>query len=586
VATGETTTVVDQPAATASAAASPAAGPGTWTAAAALTGLLRGRLGAELDALIREAIPESWHLRPAGMTAAEQQTLTYARLREAHRALPRISTLLNDPWSYCAVLERAAVIDPRLLPPLLAHYTHTTAAVRRFGDAQRTRTLLSDLDALAVFGCAATTEAGAADARTIPRTHATYDLDRCEFVLEMLDDTAIKRPVLAGHPGIGKLAAVRARLVVDCFDCGVFLFAVPLRAADGRPEPGVLIEPLAEDGLLSADRAAVSFHRMRLPAKAWLSDGAWIEDGIFHDPAGLTSERTGRTLGLDAVRRQGVTAVAAAVGRAAAVMALTVVERPDQRSAALTALACAWVATAAAARAKDRSCDDEPDAPAPSPSALLTAGATDLAARVLECCRACCGPTGSQAADQLERYRGLIQNGMTDGADERLPRLAAGRALAERPDPQAAPEPDRTGRLTVESCRELARTAEHVLRRRLRGRIEEAVRRGTEYGAAWEYEHELALDVATAAGDRLLLDLAAESSAAHPAAQAILAELAALFALDWAERRAGLLADLGLLSPGGLGRVRGARTVAGDRLLPHAEALIEAFGPPAQLLAP
>ena len=137
---------------------------GTQSAAKppALAGLLRGDLDPAQDALVRAAIPAAWHARPAQLAAFGQHELTYARIREAHRNLPRVSELLADPWACCAVLERAAVVDPRLFHPLLLHYTLTTAPVLRFGGPRRTAGLVGTLESMAAMGCAAMTEIGRA----------------------------------------------------------------------------------------------------------------------------------------------------------------------------------------------------------------------------------------------------------------------------------------------------------------------------------------------------------------------------------------------------------------------------------------
>jgi acyl-CoA oxidase len=606
------------------------------------------------DAVIREAIPAAWHLRPAELTASGQHRLTYARIREAHRSLPRISELLADPWAYCAVLERAAVVDPWLFHPLLLHYTLTTAPVLRFGNPQRTSGLLDALESLSVTGCAAMTEAARSNSHLELRTTATYDPARGGFVLHTPDAAAVKKPVMAAHAGGGKLAAVYARLVVGGADCGVFVFAVPLRGADGRAVPGVRIEPLVENSLLTADFSTVAFDHVRLPAESWLDDGARIEDGVFQDPAGDVAARLRRTMSIGPGVWRGIGAMAAAVSRSAAVMALRysmqhtttgrlapelpLIGYRTQRNAVFTALATAWAATVAAEHAKgprdrtgtgdsartDGSADtvgtgDSADADssggadgsaagatwAPWSSvdqelALLKVITTELADRVLDRCRRHCGSSGTLETDHLNRYRGLIQGYVTAGGDNQLILLDTGRALAEAPErsPLRTPagiSPAEAG-LALESCRELARVAESLLQRRLRGRVADALRRGEDRFTAWNRELELTLDTATAACDRLLLDLAAAAlgRAAGPDApsdalfgedtQTVLGALATVFALDWAERRCGLLSDLGLLSPGELGRIRAAREACCDRLLPHAERLAEAYGPPAGLL--
>lgn len=592
------------------------------------------------DALIREAIPEAWHVRPAELTASGQHRLTYARIREAHRTLPRISELLADPWAYCAVLERAAVIDPWLFHPLLLHYTLTTAPVLRFGDPQRTSGLLDALESLSVTGCAAMTEASRSNSHLELRTTATHDPARGGFVLHTPDASAVKKPVMAAHAGGGKLAAVYARLVVGGADCGVFVFAVPLRGADGRAVPGVRIQPMVENSLLTADFSTVAFDHVRLPAESWLDDGARIEDGVFHDPAGDVAARLRRTMSIGPGVWRGISAMAAAVSRSAAVMALRysmqhtttgrlapelpLIGYRTQRNAVFTALATAWAATVAAEHAKGRrdaartggSTGSDGSAGTASSAgatwapwssvdqelALVKVITTELADRVLDRCRRHCGSSGTLETDHLNRYRGLIQGYATAGGDNQLILLDTGRALAEAPERSplrtpAGASPAEAG-LALESCRELARVAESLLQRRLRGRVVDSLRRGEDRFTAWNRELELTLDTATAACDRLLLDLAAAAlgRAAGPDTvfgedalfgedtPAVLGALATVFALDWAERRCGLLSDLGLLSPGELGRIRAAREVGCDVLLPHAERLAAAYGPPAGLL--
>ncbi len=166
----------------------------------------------------------------------------------------------------------------------------------------------------------------------------------------------------------------------------MFVFAVPLRHADGTVPPGVRIVPAPETTGLPVDYAAVLLDGVHVPHGAWLRDGASIDaDGAFHDPAGLPPARLTRSMGVAPPVWRGVISASAAITRASAGMLAhwrtrrAAPPRPprapppltdyrNQQEAVLGALAAAYALTAVAAHVTA----PRPDAPQAAAGAART----------------------------------------------------------------------------------------------------------------------------------------------------------------------------------------------------------------------
>ncbi|RFU39074.1 hypothetical protein DZF91_24325, partial [Actinomadura logoneensis] len=459
-----------------------------------------GRLEAKERQMIAEAVPAAFFGYPDGLTPGERQGLTYRRMRAAGLAAPPGSELLDDPPLLCGLLERCAVADPALFHVLMLHYTLALGPVVAFTppDAPgpgRDREALESMDAA---GTLLMTEIGRSNSHLSPRTLARHDPATGGFVLTTPDAAAAKFPTNTAHPDVPKVAAVYATLEHGGRERGVFVFTVPLRAADGSTPPGVRVTPAPDSFGLMVDYGAVTLTDVRVPFEAWLGDGARLDpDGGFHDPAGGPGERLVRSMGIAPPVWRAVVSACAALARASAVTLVAhtagratlgrlAPRRPlgdyrNQREAMLGALASAYALTLVADRVKGprplgrAPAGPSPDAP-PRPEevpaavsspgvvsrsgavpsgdagaawapwsavdrdlALLKAAVTARTQEVVEACRMHAGAPGFAASHRLNGYRGLAHAYQSAGGDNELILFDTARGLAAAPPPPAPP---------------------------------------------------------------------------------------------------------------------------------------------------
>ncbi|GAA4062907.1 acyl-CoA dehydrogenase [Actinomadura miaoliensis] len=589
-------------------------------------------------ALLAEAIPGEFFTYPGGLTATERHALTYRRLRHAGLAAPPAARLLDDPPLLCALLDRAATADPALFHLMLLHYTLALGPVLRFGDHEHhgrdgrdeqdgddgrgPRPEREALESMASYGALLMTEVGRSNSHLSPRTLARYDAASGDFVLSTPDARAAKFPTNTGHPGLPKTAAIYATLVHEGVERGVFVFVAPLRREDGSVCDGVRIVPAPEVSGLQVDYAAVRLDGLRVPYRAWLRDGARIDaDGSFHDPAGGPAQRLTRSMGVAPPVWRAVISMSAAVTRASAAILLrhsadrttlgrlaprrALTDYRNQREAVLEALASAYALTAVARRVTAPS----PPAPGVQPDlqaqagggpvtawapwsavdrdlALLKAAATAEAHETVSRCRVHAGAPGFAATDRLNGYRALAHAYTNAGGDNQLILFDTARAMAEldryRPPPVAGTVPDEGDLASPRVWSHLARSLERASRERLATRVRAARRDGADAFTAWNDNLALAARTATACADRVLLEIAAEACASDPA----VAPLLRLYALRWAERRAGALLNEGVAAAGLLDRVEELRRRVCDEVMPRAAEYAQAFDLPAEITAP
>ncbi|WP_053174624.1 acyl-CoA dehydrogenase family protein [Nonomuraea sp. SBT364] len=559
-----------------------------------LTTFVRGGLPDESHARLREAIPAGFFGYPRGMPPADRHALTYERFRHAGTAAPSAGRLLARPPELCALLERAAVADPALFHVMLLHYTLTLVPILRFGD-RSTEPVRRRLEAMDRFGAVAMTEAGRSNSHLMPATVARFDAADRSFVLTTPDPAAVKFPTTAGHPGVPKLLTVYARLVDDGGERGVFLFLVPLGGGDGDSDgaaggDGVHVLPAADNPALSLDWAAVRFDGLRLPFESWLAAGARITaDGVFHDP--LAGSRAALSMCAAPYVWRGIIAAGAAAYRAgAASLTLHSVDRPtqgrlapgrplidhrNQQEAVLTALARGYALTAVANRVKTGaawSAGGSASASTWTPWAsvdlmlpLLKAAVTDLAEDTAGLCRTHSGAPGFLASGRLNGYRGLAHAYLSAGGDNQLILFDVARAMVER-DRYEPPDPGQgVFDLSLEGCLDAARALELRL-------VDELSVRVTAPGSLGDWNPHLALAArtATALADRVILEILQDGPPR-------LRPVFRWFALDWAERRAGLLLDEAIAVPPLIGRIRALRDELCAELMPRTPELVEAF---------
>ncbi|MBT2211969.1 acyl-CoA dehydrogenase [Actinomadura sp. NEAU-AAG7] len=600
-------------------ATDPGAGTGAGTG---LRDFVRGT--AALDdaarAWLAEAVPPDCFGYPSGLTADERLALTYARLRRAGRAAPPAAALLADPPALCGLLERAAIADPALFHVMLLHYTLALGPIMRFGEGRDgpegpggPAAARAALESMEAFGTLLMTEVGRSNSHLSPRTTARHDPATGGFVLSTPDAAAAKFPTSAGHPGVPKVAAVYATLVHAGVERGVFVFVVPLRGPGGEVPAGVRVVAAPETSGLRVDYAAVLLEDLHVPYGAWLRDGARIDGGAFHDPAGSAAARLTRSMGIAPPVWRAVISASAAVARASAGTLLAhsagrgtlgrlgprrpLTDYRNQREAVLGALASAYALTAVAGHVKAR------PAAAPAPGgpgtawapwsavdrdlALLKVAATVQAQETVSRCRVHSGAPGFAAVERLNAYRGLTHAYLNAGGDNELILYDTARAMAaldRYTPPPAQPEPPGGGDL--ESPRTwlfLAGEAERRLRDRLADRVEAARGAGADDFTAWNDNLALAARTARACADRTVLEIVAGAAESGPPA---LRRTLALYALDWLEGRAGDLLNEGVARPGVLEEAAETRRRVGDALAPDAAELAAALELPAEVTAP
>ncbi|MEV4256944.1 hypothetical protein AB0J52_27590, partial [Spirillospora sp. NPDC049652] len=488
------------------------------------------------------------------------------------------------------------------------------------------------------------TEIGRSNSHLSPRTLARHDPRTGGFVLTTPDAAAAKFPTNTAHPDVPKVAAVYATLEHGGRERGVFVFAVPLRAADGSTPPGVRITPAPDTFGLMVDYGAVTLTDVRVPFEAWLGDGARLDpDGGFHDPAGGPGERLVRSMGIAPPVWRAVVSACAALARASAVTLVAhtagratlgrlAPRRPlgdyrNQREAMLGALASAYALTLVADRVKGpRPLDRVPSTPASTPDAagpetegsgsgsdaavanpagsadaawapwsavdrdlaLLKAAVTAHTQDVIGRCRVHAGAPGFAASQRLNGYRGLAHAYQSAGGDNELILFDTARALAADPPPP----PTRGGESgefgSAAMCREWAASVEHALTVRLAERTRTPDSADPEaVFTVWNDNLALASATARAAADGIVLRIVDEASRTVPQEAAPLLEpLLRLYGLDWIERRAALLLECQVAGPGLLERVWAERRRVGDLLAGRVGDLAAALDTPAPIAAP
>ncbi|MEW2067443.1 acyl-CoA oxidase [Streptomyces sp. NPDC007346] len=415
--------------------------------------------------------------------------LLLRRLRALAEALPPGAGLLDDPARLAAVHACAAVADPSLCLAGLVHHLLCLGSLTELSDAPGTlEPRLSALREGRAKGVYLITEAGQANSHLATGTRADFDPADGSFVLHTPEPGAAKFGS-AGTWGVEQTGVVLARLFVQGADRGVFAFMVGLTDEQG-PLPGVeLSSPIALDAL-PLDYVQVRFHRVRVEAAHWLSDGARIgRDGTaFHDPAGSPEQRLQRTLRVGQGLWAAMPAVAAATSRRTAVQAVDYARRRptqsrlapgapllsyrSQQTVVLGALADAFALTCAADGALAVRAGGWPAAPpgrdgkeamgeeatgkeatgreamgftpwaaVSRPLAAYKAVTVRTAARLTAECQHRCGFSGHLSVNRLAAYQGFHHAFDTAGGDSQLIFYDIGRSLVEQePEPRPPQE--------------------------------------------------------------------------------------------------------------------------------------------------
>ncbi|WP_321871118.1 acyl-CoA dehydrogenase [Burkholderia ubonensis] len=556
--------------------------------------------------------------RPIGATVADRHRSTYDRLVELTARLPVEAGELADPSLLATIAEWTAVSDPSLCIATLIHYGLCIGSLVELGKgndhARQTSVALAQGRKVGAFMI---TEIGGGNSQLAARTEARFDPVGRAFVLHTPDDGALKFTNV-GVNDLDKIGIVCARLIVADRDCGVFAFVVELSTSRG-PLPGVALSAPAEIPLVPFDYGLAGFDHVRLPFDAWLADGASIDaEGRFHDPLATPDERLVRTLTApENVWAMGAVALAA-VSRTSAAQALrysvrrssmarvapevSLLRYSTQQRGLFRALATSFVMTCFANEAarewseavRHRAGPDRTAATfmmwAPWSStnrklALVKALTAWAAEAVAAECRLRCGVAGDLTVNRYLEYQGLGHVFNDAGGNNFLILLDTARTLASGaaavPDDDApthdAPLPEAAG-----AAREALRARERRLVETLARDVAARSAQGLDSLDVWNPLLPAARDAAEAYGLNLAIRAATSAIGAvrDERARAILQDLVALFVLDQADRHAAWLMGEALIDAGRYRALDGATARLCERLLPDADALIDAFGHP------
>ena len=523
-------------------------------------------MSAERDRLIR-LFSDPLFDPPEG-SAAPDVALPYQMLRYVRGHISaELPLLQQDPEQLRALLETAAVVDPRLFHVMFLDQCMATGGILEYAADSA---VLDDVAEGFSIGTALMTELGHGSSGANILTEAVYDPEHDEFVLSSPFPAAVKFPPNVGLDGWAKWGVVGARLKAAGTDRGLFLFLVPLRDETG-PRPGVRIRTLPATSLLPLDYASVAFDAVRVPRRHWLRDGARLEaDGAFTDPVGHPAERSRRSAALVRFAWGALCPGLAAMARAGAAIALShagrrvinnkfalnvpAVEYRNQQRLLVTSLAAAFAASALADGVPETCWRLKPDS-GPTAAEMRTASlakvAVDrLAERAITAARATCGALGFLSVNRLVDYLAFTMAFASAGGDNEVILLDAAWSMTAGQDyePPLAEPAD----VPIEArCLDLLRVREARLHALLSTRFQAALEKAGDQGdggfSAWNDQADLARTFAEAHQDRLIGE-AMQAMDASRLPEPLRADLALYLNLESVERHDGWYQAQGLLT--------------------------------------
>lgn len=544
--------------------------------------------------------------------------LAYQRLHALVGALGPVERLTREIERMAALHEWAVVGDVALCAIATIHanlFAGTVAAAVADG-REDLRPLLRELDEGALVGLFLATEEGFGSSVGALQTTATYDSDAGCFTLSTPTVRARKfMPNTTPVAGQRKVGVVLARLVARGEDCGVLPFLVPIADARGGVEPGVAIEPLGHSPGMPLDNAVTSFDEVRVPFEALLlgedSRSALGRDGGFRS-ALLARERSGAAMRRVETGRICMTAAAVATLRASAVIALRwshsretpAPGRPDvaliafrsQQRELLGALADGFAMSSLVNAAK-RAWEEERADPERARRLhhrvnVTKALATWTAQAGVSACRERCGARGQYAVNRFPDFLGFLRSAITAEGDNLVVLGHTAHAMLTGEGYDAlAPVPRPVGEVDLRDpawWTWIARSAERHSHARAVVRMRDALRRRP--ADAFEVWNEVlpdALDVARRHAVRLTVEAVVDDAGSlgdGSDEQMALLRLGALWYAREVDRDAAYLAGHGIVPAATLALLPDLVDHLGDRILPDAEWLLDAFAMDEQVL--
>jgi acyl-CoA oxidase len=243
---------------------------------------------------------------------------------------------LGDPAGAVVAHEMLGFGDLSLMVKAGVQWGLFGGAVQLLGTERHHRRYLRDIVDLSLPGCFAMTETGHGSDVQHLRTTATYDPAAGEFVIAT-PDAGARKDYIGNAARDGRMAAVFAQLIVEGKSHGVHALLVPIRDADGRPMPGVLIEDCGrKGGLNGVDNGRLTFHDVRVPREALLNRfGDVDDDGHYTSPIASDGRRFFTMIGTLIRGRISVAGTAGSAAKRALAIAVTYAnqrrqfDRPD-----------------------------------------------------------------------------------------------------------------------------------------------------------------------------------------------------------------------------------------------------------------
>ncbi|MEV7770987.1 acyl-CoA dehydrogenase [Kitasatospora sp. NPDC086791] len=552
----------------------------------------------------RLAADPAMHRRPES-PGVDQIAASYRRLKHLN-AHTDPAALAADPRLLAALHEWTAVVDGGLTVLAGIHYNlflgtlldHDPTPKRPLDDYLR-------MDRIGTFLC---TELGHGNDAAALETVADYDRADRSLTLHTPGPSARKFMPNTGPAGGPKSAVVAARLRVDGRDHGIFLVLVPLTDDDGRPLPGITVDPLPQRPGSPVDHCLTSFDRVRLPYEALLTGahGRLADDGTLTSALGSKRKRFLAAIGRVTAGKLCMSAAAVGAARAALATAVRYAQhrevagaRPDRRipvwahrthhGPLLDGLATVYAMTALHRATVDRwgrhDQADPEESVAAERQVAITKGWTTWRARdlIIEA-RERCGAQGLLPVNGITSYAADIEGAITAEGDNLALWAKAGAELllaaeASTPEP-VVPAPTDGGLDDTAVRQALLRTVLRLRLARARTRLREAPA-----GDALRRWNAAAPDALAAVTARAEHDAAAAllgwaEAARDDTARALLHDLHRLFTLRRIDAHGTLLLGAGELTPAQASELPGLQERSVARLAEHALPLVDAFDLP------
>lgn len=203
-----------------------------------------------------------------------------------------------DVGKFMATFEMLAYHDLSLTIKFGVQFGLFGGSVQQLGSTKHHQQYLRQIGSMELPGCFAMSELGHGSNVREVETTATYDTDRKGYVIDTPFMSSRKEWI--GNAAVdGLLATVFAQLTIDAVEYGVHAFLVPIRSAEGDVLPGVRIEDCGHKmGLNGIDNGKISFDSVFVDSDALLDRFASVSGaGEYSSPIPSSGKRFFTMLG-------------------------------------------------------------------------------------------------------------------------------------------------------------------------------------------------------------------------------------------------------------------------------------------------